>query len=343
MSVRRVFAGLFIVGLVFWPKESSAGIDDSDPLPPLSVAGVRRVDLRNESGGLTSYASIPWGSEFRSYGGGGGAPCLFVAPADGYTSDGQVMVQGQLVLSQRWIFREELPVSFGEPNPAQPASAGPLASAVRSFLVFCDAYDANHTVGFVQVPPSDPMLDPHVRLDSLYNGLQLVRPVVYHDPVIDRWGGLVVRLPAWLAIDPAGWTPTRSNPSYYRGWVLYLLSDPATLEFLVDFRPNPDKPSAAFRGVVGCVGGETAPPENAGGPAFPIVPLLPLQTEPGVNGLCEWTPPGPGVVTLQARVTYHITFWANGFTETQPDYVWTSEPVTVTTGELTAVNLEPTS
>jgi hypothetical protein len=323
------------------PTASAGGSQGGGQLPPLSVSGVRRVDLRNESGGLTSYTSIPSASKLQTYG-GRRSSCSFTAVADGHTSDGQTVEKGQVVLSQHWIFREGLPASFGEPNLDDPAGAGPLSGAVRSFVVFCDVYDANHSVGFLQIPASDPMVDPHTQLTPLYNGLQLVRPVLYHDPVLDRWGGLVVRLPAWLAVQPAAWTSIQSNVAYYRGWTLYLLAQPAALEFLVDFTPNPDKPTPAFHGIVGCVGADQPIPD-ADGTAFPALPLLPEQTEPGVNGPCEWTPPGPGMVTIQARVGYHVTFWANGFTEAQPDYIWTSQPVTMTTGELTAVNLDPTT
>jgi len=317
-----------------------AGSDQGNGLPPLSVPGSRRVDLRNETGGLTSYSSIPSTSSFRTHG-GRGQPCSFTAPADGVTSDGQVVERGQQVLSQRWIFREDLPVSFGEPNADVPAGAGSLAAAVRSFLVFCDMYDANHAVGFIRVPVRDPMFDPYSQLTSMYNHLQLVRPILMHDPVIDRWGGLVVRLPTWLAVQPAAWTSIESNPTYYRGWTMYLLAQPAALEFLLDFTPSPDKPTASFHGIVGCVAADAPPPVDDG-VAFPALPQLPEQTEPGINGPCEWTPPGPGTVTIEARVAYHVTFWANGLTDQQPDYIWTAEPVTIVTGELAAVNLDPT-
>jgi hypothetical protein len=33
-----------------------------------------------------------------------------------------------------------------------------------------------------------------------------------------------------------------------------------------------------------------------------------------------------------------VTFWANGYTETLTDYVWTSAPTVFRTGELAAVN-----
>ena len=54
-----------------------------------------------------------------------------------------------------------------------------------------------------------------------------------------------------------------------------------------------------------------------------------------------WTPPGPGNVTITARITYSVTFWANGYTEPTADYVWTSAPTTFVTGELIAVNTKP--
>ena len=48
---------------------------------------------------------------------------------------------------------------------------------------------------------------------------------------------------------------------------------------------------------------------------------------------------GPGEVTITARQTFAVTFWASGAVEPQPDYVWTSEPVTFQVGELVAVNV----
>jgi hypothetical protein len=51
-----------------------------------------------------------------------------------------------------------------------------------------------------------------------------------------------------------------------------------------------------------------------------------------------WTPPGPGTVTIQATITYHVTLWVNGYTEPQPDYTHTGPTTTYTTGELNAVN-----
>ena len=65
---------------------------------------------------------------------------------------------------------------------------------------------------------------------------------------------------------------------------------------------------------------------------------MPDLTQPGVNWFCMWTPPGPGSVTIEARITYRVTFWASGYTEQLADYVWSSPPVTYPTGELSSVN-----
>jgi hypothetical protein len=336
MRIVRIIA--VVVTVLAQISVAGAAGDQGSATPPITVDGARRVDLRNSTGGLASYYSIPSTSVFRTYG-GKGSPCTFTARSDHYTSDGQFVETGQTVQSDNWIFREGAPPSFGEPSPEDPASLGDLATATRSFVIFCDLYDSNHAIGFVQVTSNDPMYDPHVRLTDLYNGLQLIRPIVYRNPIVDDWGGLVTRYPAWLAIQPSAWTPVRSDPEHYRGWTLYLLATPVALDFHIDFDPDPEQPSTPFDGYVLCVAeGETPTADTV---ALPAVPDLPEQTDPGVNGQCQWTPPGPGTVTIEARLRSTITFWANGYTEALPDYVWTSEPVTHATGELTAVNIDP--
>ena len=285
------------------------------------IPGSRTVDVRNTDGSISRYTSIPTTSVFTSYG-GRNAPCTY--------SNGRRVVQ-----SNRWLFVEGLPQAVGEPNPTDPAvNRGPLANAVRWFTVFCDALD--HAVGIVAVPSRDPMLDPRTRVTSLENSLQLVRPVVYRNPVVDRWGGLITRYPSWLAIQPGAWKAQRSNAATWRGWTMYLFTRPAALEFQVDFTPSPSRPSPAFHGVVACVPMNTTPTGSS--VALPAMSVLPAQSVPGVNGLCLWTPPGPGTVTIQARMVFHVTFWANGYTETLADYVWASAPATFRTGELAAVN-----
>ena len=316
------------------PGVADAGEGDQDGTPPISAHGADVVDIRNTSGGLTRYTTIPGSSIFSTRGRRG--PCGFTAISAGRTYDGQDYVEGQAVTSTRWLFIE---AKFqGGINPNRPDAAsesfGPLSRVGRVFEVYCDTTD--HHIDTIIVYSTDAMLDPRVRVTNLYNELQLIQPTVYRNPVVDRWGGLITRYPAWLAIQPAAWAEQASTADYYRGWTLYLYLRPTALSFHVVFTPKSEQPSPAFNGIVACV---TNPDEvTADTIAFPAVPELPDQSEPGVNGNCMWTPPGPGSVTIQARITYDVTFWANGYTDSLPDYTWTSEATTVATGELSAVN-----
>ncbi len=315
------------------------GGTETAPLPPVFSYGARSVETRNESGGLTRHSSIPGGSSFATYGGNESATCEFTANTPGTTADGSEYEAGQVVISTNWVFRE-VPSSFSpEPSPGDNTmhgnNNGPLSAAVRYFAVYCESH--LHLIrASIPVSVSDPMLDPRPAATDLYNHLQLERPVVFTNPVVDIWGGVITRYPVWLAVRPTAWRPQKSLPAHFLGWTLLLLTEPKTLEFEVNFTPNPDKPSPAFSGVVTCVTDPTT--VSADETAFPALPTVPDQTEPGVNGPCMWTPPGPGTVTIQARITYSVTFWANGYIEPLADYIWTSTPSTYRSGELSAVN-----
>ncbi len=320
----------------------SAGADRGDG-SPIVVAGHRVVELRNTSGSLSVYTQIPTTSAFRTHG-GVGAPCTFTASVAGVTSDGQAYLPGDVVQSQRWIFEEGNWAIWRPhvPNPAEPLGVGPLSSAVRWFKVYCDVADNYHFLVYRSVAASDVIYDPESRLTDVYGRLQLIEPIVYRNPVVDQWGGLVVRYPAWLGIAPDAWTTQISTPPLeWRGWVMDLVTQPSELAFQLDFTPNPDKPSTPFHGIVPCIAAGDA--ANADAVVLPALPVLAEQTEPGINGPCTWTPPGPGTVTIQARLTFDVTFRASGYTQVRPDYVWTSAPVTYSTGELTSVNLDPTA
>ena len=310
------------------------GDEGSADSPPITASGADVVDIRNTSGGLTRYTSIPSESIFARRGRRG--PCTFTAFSPGVTFEGQDYAAGQVISSSRWLFIE---AKFqGAVNPNRPnatsESNGALSQVGRVFEVYCDTTD--HHIDTIIVFSTDTMIDPRVRVTNLYNELQLIQPTVYRNPVVDRWGGLITRYPAWLAIQPAAWSEQVSNADYYRGWTIYLYLRPTALSFHVVFTPKPEQPSPPFNGIVDCV---TSPAQaSADTIAFPAVPLLPDQSEPGVNGACMWTPPGPGTVTIQARITYDVTFWANGYTESLPDYTWTSPQASFATGELSAVN-----
>ena len=312
----------------------AGGTNGSVTPPPLHVPGARAVDIRSTSGYLARYTTIPTSSLFSTTG-GSGQPCSFVAGGPGVASDGQRYVLGQTVYSSRWIFEETTIITLGETAVVNPSvSRGPLATAFRSFMVFCDSRD--HLISYLLVYPNDPMLDPHTQLTNLYNGLQLTQPTIFRNPVVDRWGGLVTRFPAWLAINPAAWAPHQSNSVSWRGWLMYLYATPVAMDFHVVFTPDPTEPSRAFDGFVPCVARGAHPAADAR--AFPAFPALPDHTAPGINGACTWTPPGPGSVSIQARITYQVLFWANGYTERLNDYVWSSAPTRFATGELASVN-----
>lgn len=334
VRVRAAVAAALACVAMFGAGLVSAGEVDQDGSPPISATGADVVDIRNTSGGLTRYTTIPSTSIFSIRGRRG--PCSFTAFSPGITYDGQDYAEGQEVSSARWLFIEAKFQHSINPNRPDAASEsyGLLSQVGRVFEVYCDTTD--HHIDTIIVYATDSMLDPRVRVTNLYNQLQLIQPIIYRNPVVDRWGGLITRYPAWLAIQPAAWAEQVSSADYYRGWTLYLYLRPTALSFHVVFTPNPEQPSPTFNGIVDCV--SSTGQATADSVAFPAVPVLPDQAEPGVNGNCMWTPPGPGTVTIQARITYDVVFWANGYTESLADYTWTSPEATFATGELSAVN-----
>ena len=198
------------------PAPVAAGGDQGPP-GDIFVTGSRVVDLRNTSGYLARYTTIPTTSYFAKTG-GLGQPCTFQADSNGVTSDGQHYTIGQTVTSTRWIFEESDIVSFGDYWTFDPqVYHGPLKDAYRTFMVFCD--NRNEFMRYALVYAPDSMINPHTRLTDLYNGLQLEQPTVWRNPVVDRWGGLITRYPAWLAINDGAWRPQPSNSQRWRGWL----------------------------------------------------------------------------------------------------------------------------
>ncbi len=341
---------------------SSYGLPSADPPPPTAavVAGGRAVSVRNDAGGLSRLTSIPSASLFATYRGGSQATCSFRASSDGFLlSNGDIVSRGTVVTSH-YVFVEGWAVPFDLPPAVLPDdivgldNRGPLRDATRTFSVFCDRtfYDVNFA-GIIAVSYGDVGFQLLPELERLRNNIQLDRPVVFDNPVVDRFGGLVTRYPAWLAIDAGSWSPQQSQTRSHRGARFRLLAYPRELEFDVEFAPNPTKPSPAFTGTLDCItstatgtgngigiGNGTVEPVASNG-VFPALPQLPEQTTPGVNGPCMWTPPGPGRVTITARITYTVTFWVDGYTMPDDDYTWTSTPTTYDTGELIAVNTKP--
>ena len=352
MHVGLLLAVLLLVPPVATPPSQGNGAGGSAgaPIPSAAVAvvGGRSVSVRGESGGLSRLTYIPSASRFAQYRGGVRQTCSITADRDGFVlSNGDVVDRGTVVTSH-YVFVEGIAIPFDLPPAVLPddvvhvGSRGSLVDAMRTFTVFCDGayYDINQR-GLIEVPFLDVFFTPLARLDQLRNDLQLDRPVVFENPVVGRFGGLVTRYPVWLAIGDEVWRQEVSNPQEYRGATLELITVPRELEFDVEFVPNPAKPSPAFSGVVSCVPGTGIGMARGVGGVVPALPVLPEQATPGVNGPCMWTPPGPGRVTFTARITYTVTFRVDGYTMPDDDYVWESVPTEFVTGELIAVNTKP--
>lgn len=345
MRVAGAFVGAVLSLFISAPSSAGLGGDSSAPPPAVVLQNARSVTTRNSTGGIQRLTTIPTTSAFAQHAGGPRATCQLTADRDDFTlSNGDQVPKGTVVTSN-YLFVEGIAAPFDIPPSVLPddvlglPTKGPLEAGTRTFSVFCDRtfYNINFR-GFIEVPLLDPLFAPRTQLEQLRNDLQLLRPTIFTNPIVDEFGGLVTRYPTWLAINPDAWRTQTSTPRTYRGATLFLTAQPRQLDFIIEFTPNPDKPSTPFRGIIGCIPGEAAVDD---GNALPAFPLLPDQTEPGVNGSCMWTPPGPGTVTITARVTYDITFYVNGYTEPDNDYTWTSEPTTFDTGELIAVNTTP--
>ncbi|MGD9997687.1 MAG: hypothetical protein AB7L17_16140 [Ilumatobacteraceae bacterium] len=303
------------------------------------------MTTRDAFGHVERITHIPRSSTFARYGGGADATCTVTAPYDDYVlADGRRVAEGTEIIGSYTFVQgvdveREMPEIDHDGELPAVADRGPLSRATKTFTVFCDVGQGTlHSREFIQVPVLDPTLDPRGYVDELRNSLDLDQPEVFTNPIVDTFGGLVTRYPTWLAIDPASWHVDISNVESYRGTVVWLDAVPRELAFTIEFEPNADKPSPAARLTIGCI---PTVPATAGGGALPAFPVLPDQTEPGPNGPCMWTPPGPGTVTITAHTTYSITFRADGYSEPDDDYIRDSAPTTFVTGELTAVNTRP--
>lgn len=325
-----------VVSLVS-PAVAVDGQGGTPAQPP--IPGARRVDLRDTNGGVSTFYVIPEDSVFATRG-GRGRPCSWVQQYDDRLANPPIL-GGTVRESFNWIFGEEslqwALYALGElPSADSPIpTTGPLSKAQRAFYVWCESDEA--LIGLITVPGTDPMFDPRRRVDDLWQRVRLDRPVVRAFPPLERWGGLVVRSPAWLAIDARPWKSYVVRDEW-RGWNLALVLQPAALAFDTAFtRSGSSAPTTAR---VWCLSSAQATTVDGVVPARPGE--LPDYADPvSFSRGCAWVAPGKGSVSVTARVTYRVTLWANGFVEELAPYVWSSAPVTFPTVELHSVNIDP--
>ncbi len=324
---------------------------------PPPQPGPITVHHRNGSGGVSATTSIPYGSTFRSQGGGDRAPCTFKYYADhdgdGVVDPGAVPEQRE---SLRWTFREtteptldaqqwdEASALSGAAVEEIIARYGRVDDAFRRFEVFCtgtqgSGLTADQSLGSTLVSVRDPFWGVFSGVARVWAGVQLDRPSMSTIPSADLFGGFPVNMPTSLQIDADHWTVYASPPVDFRGWSARLVLTPAALDFLVGFRPD-DGPAVTltvpcFDHFVDHDGSSMIPARDNAIPDF----AEPRQ----LDAPCVWVPPSPGEVTIRARITYRVRYVVSGFVEDQPPYEWESDPLTVRVDELRAVNTRPES
>ena len=227
----------------------------------------------------------------------------------------------------------------------------PLEEATRRFRIGCvpptddllvnTRIDRSRFPTFVDIGPFDPIFDLRSQITNLYNRLQLIKPTVIDERVVDIWGGVIVRSPVWLSINANAWQVQTSHAIDHLGWELQLLAIPSTLDFTIAFESSDqDTDHLSFIAVADCLGANTTEPLNIAGSQVPARPSdLAEWSQPGITGPCQWTPPARGEATITANITYDITLLVSGHALPLPDYEWQSDPTTYDVGELHAVNI----
>ena len=278
----RIVAVLLVMTMAGAPPDDGLGGNSDNP-PPVSVALGRSVSTRNASGGLQRLTAIPATSAFAKHGGGSSTKCTVTADRDDFVvSNGDTVPKGTVVTSD-YLFVEGLATNLDlipkvlPPDILEVPSRGPLEAGMRTFSVFCDRsfYDINFR-GLIQCPSSTRC---SIRAASWPTSSTRCS---CNDQSSTRTRWSTLRRPGHalphLARHRAdAWRVQQSPSRYYRGAELRLIARPRDLEFVVDFVPNPDKPSPAFRGVVSCVPSIAATADDV---ALPSVPNCPSRPNP---------------------------------------------------------------
>jgi hypothetical protein len=359
--MRMRFAQQFLVAAILATAQPTIVMAVSPgPKPPGTPSpqpGPITVQYRDGSGGLGATTSIPSGSVFRSQGGSDRAPCQFHYLGLDPDGAGPLLAPYELRPSDRWMFKETtdqvsqlteadwvgVAAMSGVDVASLLASYGPVEAAFRRFNVFCIGTNGSSTEVTEQLPGSvlvsirDPFWDPYARIDRLWTGLQLDRPIAVTVPDSGLFGGLPVNMPSTLQIDAAPWKTYVSPASTYRGWTSRLVLTPESLAFDVVFDPDV---GPTVSSVVSCLDGWAAQPSS--GPIPKRASGVPDFAEPGqFSAPCVWIPPKPGALTVRARISYHVVFTVSGYVDVLAPYEWSSDPLTVRVDDLRVVNIRP--
>jgi hypothetical protein len=215
-----------------------------------------------------------------------------------------------------------------------------LDSGERFFYVYCYYTDpANgvrytHFVGPEFVPITDPFYGVRDLFLALRAGIHLDRSTVVPDPSVTAVGGLVTRHPSWFAIQASDWHVYAPPPTVSHGVSVGLIASPIALDFTIT------DPSGRVT-TIPCYGSTNRYPKSTDARYPPRPANLPGWSEPGPGDrACVWTPGTVGTTTVVASITYRIDYYADGYGERGADYVWTSNPLTLTTGSLAVVNVD---
>ena len=196
---------------------------------------------------------------------------------------------------------------------------------------------------FVDIDPNDALWGLNARFIELFADFDIIDPEVVAPDVVDQWGGLVVRSPAWLGIEPRAWQP-QSDTVPHLGFTLGLIAQPTALDYRIAFTPLDDKDrDLASVTLLDCVG----PGIDRYATTGQVLPAAPRDLaefdEPGRTGPCAWTPPARGCVGITPIITYTVYRTIDGAGELYQTHQEPGDTTSFYVGELRAVNVNDAS
>jgi hypothetical protein len=219
----------------------------------------------------------------------------------------------------------------------------PLDSLMRRFSIECHYVTQTNAgawftdyLGTTDVSILDPFFRVEEAATRLRARIQLDPLIVNTMPDESTWGGLVVNAPTHLSINSTPWR-IYADSEYARGVTLTQTVSPRSLDFQLVFTPKGGDGSDATVIQLDCLSSRSL--DIASGGQIPKVPWdFPefAVDDPGLP--CTWLPTEKGTVSIRAMVIYDVIIHVGGYSRTQAPFVWTSQPVDITVGELIAVN-----